>query len=154
MVQTVHTRRSQVLAPEISGGCQLALDMSTAFDRVPRWALSEALQWAGADSRLIAVILDLHNGCQYHIKHGPYVGRVRMGRGVRQGCTLAPLLRCIFSTYLLHVIGERTSHEWVRHFVTVCADDAHACWVLRKARNILDMRACIRSSSTRTRTMV
>ena len=89
MIQTVHTRRLQVSTPGIAGGCQLALDMSTACDRVPRWALAEALKLAGADDKLVAVILDLRNGCSYHIRHGPHTGQVRMGRGVRQGCTLA-----------------------------------------------------------------
>ena len=67
--------------------------------------------------QMIHIILQLHNHCTYVIQHGPHVGRVNMMRGVKQGCplgcTLAPLLWAIYSTYLAHLIGNATDYDWM-----------------------------------------
>ena len=117
--RNVQTKRLNHPIKKIAGGMQLSVDLSTAFDRVPRWALKRALAWAGADSNLIRVVDDLHAQCSYHIEHAGYTGSVNMRRGVRQGCTLAPLLFAIFTCYLADIIGKRTQITWMHeHFRT------------------------------------
>ena len=44
----VHTRRAQIKQQHSVGGLQLAIDLTTAFDMVPRDKLFQALIWAGA----------------------------------------------------------------------------------------------------------
>ena len=90
--RNIYSKRDGHKAMAINGGIQLAVDMSTAFDRVPRSALRQALVWAGASAQLVEVIDKLHDQCGYHIQHAGFRGTVNVKRGVRQGCTLAPVL--------------------------------------------------------------
>ena len=117
--------------------------MAAAFDRVPRHALVQALRWAGATEQIIHVILQLHNLCSYVIQHGRYQGRVNMRRGVKQGCTLAPLLWTIFSTYLAQCVGLETDYQWMLQCMTLYADDSHAHWEISAVTDLHFMRKCI-----------
>ena len=104
-VRTVYSKKEGVKPPKIRGGAQLTLDMSTAFDRVPRSSLTEALLWAGASMQTVQGVLDLHEQCKYVIRHGPHASYLSMKRGVKQGCTLAPLLWVVYSVYVAHHVG-------------------------------------------------
>ena len=143
--RNVHTKRLNHPIQRASGGLQLSVDLSTAFDRVPRWALRRALQWAGADHAIIRTIEELHEQCRYHIEHAGFQGVVCMKRGVRQGCTLAPLLFTIFTCFLADIIGQRTDHQWMLEHLTLYADDTHASWEIRQGR---DLRFVERSIQT------
>ena len=142
-VTTVHTRQQGLHRVECGGGAQMALDMTTALDRVPHGTLVDALRWAGATEQMIHIILQLHNHCTYVIQHGPHVGRVNMMRGVKQGCTLAPLLWAIYSTYLAHLIGNATDYDWMLRCMTLYADDTHLHWSVSCTRDLVFMRKCI-----------
>ena len=85
------------------GGAQLTLDMSAAFDRLPRQALEDSLRWAGADEETISILIDMHCACHYKIVHEGFVAYIDMRNGVRQGCTVAPILWATYSVYLLHL---------------------------------------------------
>ena len=146
-VTTVHTRRQGLHRVDCGGGAQLALDMTTAFDRVPRGTLVDALSWAGATEQMIHIILQLHNHCTYVIQHGPHVGRVNIMRGVKQGCTLAPLLWAIYSTYLAHLIGNATDYDWMLRCMTLYADDTHVHWSVSCTRDLVFMRKCVQECS-------
>ena len=127
----------------INGGIQLAVDMSTAFDRVPRRALRQGLVWAGASAQLIEVIDKLHDQCDYHIQHAGFRGTVNMRRGIRQGCTLAPVLFAIFSCFLADLIGKRTDYVWMQHSLTLHADDTHASWTVHSGSDLYFVERCI-----------
>ena len=118
------------------GGAQLALDMTTTFDTVPRGALVAAMRWVNSG-------LSLHSDCSYVIQHGQYRGRVAMPQGVKQGCTLAPLLRAVYSTFLAHCIGMATDYEWMLRCMTIYADDTHVHWEIDSERDLHFMRRCI-----------
>ncbi|CAE6935538.1 unnamed protein product [Symbiodinium sp. CCMP2592] len=109
---------------------QLTLDMTTAFDRLPRQHLQSSLEWAGVDPMLISLILESHCACYYHINHEGYTGMVAMENGVKQGCTLAPLLWALFSVFLLSKLEDRLQSTWPRDSVTLYADDTHCSWNL------------------------
>ena len=127
---TLHQRKSGKKRPRYQGGAQLALDMTTAFDKLPRQSLADALTWAGVDANLRSLILDVHEACSYRIEHEGFVSFVDMQTGVRQGCTLAPLLWALFSVYLLHCIEGKLQSEWPRQAMTLYADDTHCAWEL------------------------
>ena len=129
-VATVHTRRAHKRTSNICGGIQLAIDLSTAFDLVPREQLRNALVWAGASGSLTATILNLHDVCRYSIQHRGRIQHINMRRGVRQGCTLAPLLWVIYSAYIASHLKDELSGEWVDRHLTLYADDTHASWVV------------------------
>ena len=70
------------------GGVQLSLDVSRAFDKLPRHRLAEALQRVCAPPELITLILFIHDNtklvlCRHHLSQ-----EISMLRGIRQGCGL------------------------------------------------------------------
>ena len=143
-VRTVYSKKAGVKRPKIGGGAQLTLDMSTAFDRVPRSSLTEALLWAGASMQTVQGVLDLHEQCKYVIRHGPHTSYLSMKRGVKQGCTLAPLLWVVYSVYVAHHIGLETDYQWMLSHLTMYADDTHACWDLASSADLRFMSLCVR----------
>ena len=66
----------------LCGGVQLSLDLSKAFDRLPRSKLEEALQRINVHPDLIQLILYKDD----------YTSEIHTNSGIRQGCGLAPLL--------------------------------------------------------------
>ena len=136
---TVHTRRANVKQKIALGGIQLAIDLSTAFDRVPCGSLFRALLWAGASEPLAQAILDLHEVCRYcrySIAHRGRVQSINMRRGVRQGCTLAPLLWVVYSAYIAHHLSQELTSDWVAQHLTLYADDTHASWLINDLEDV------------------
>ena len=133
---TVHTRRANVKQKVAVGGIQLAIDLSTAFDRVPRDNPFRALLWAGASEPLAQAILDLHEVCKYSIAHRGRVQSINMRRGVRQGCTLAPLLWVVYSAYIAHHLSQELTSDWVAQHLTLYADDTHASWLVNDLADV------------------
>ena len=125
------------------GGAQLTLDMSTAFDRLPRRYMQEALEWAQVDASLASLILDTHCSCRYHIRHEGFESTVEMENGVRQGCTLAPLIWALYSVFLIHQLELRLHSTWPREALTLYADDTHCAWELN---SLADLKFFIRSA--------
>ena len=91
-VLSVHDRRAGRTTSHCVGGVMMSIDLSRAFDNVPRWALQMALDKAGASTDLQQVVLALHEKCRYQVKHKGYEGTFAMKKGVRQGCALSPYL--------------------------------------------------------------
>ena len=52
----------------------LSVDLSRAFDQVPRGSLAKALQHAGVDAPLIDLILEVHDNCVYSVRLGTQSG--------------------------------------------------------------------------------
>ena len=134
--RNVHHKQAGKTRSKYAGGAQLTLDMTTAFDRLPRRALKEALEWAEVESNLVSMILEVHGACRYRIEHEDIVSYVDMQNGVRQGCTLAPLLWALFSVYLLSRIEATLNDPWPRHSMTLYADDTHCAWTLESAQDL------------------
>ena len=66
---TVYSKKAGKKRQQYVGGAQLALDMSTAFDRLPRESMQAALEWAQVEASLTSLILETHCACRYHIRH-------------------------------------------------------------------------------------
>ena len=125
------------------GGAQLALDMTTAFDRLPRQSLADSLTWAQVDDSLASLILDIHCACRYHVDHEGNKVLLDMKNGVRQGCTLAPLLWALFSTFLLSRIEQVLDSEWPKTGMTLYADDTHCAWEFSSLQDINFMQRSV-----------
>ena len=106
------------------GGLQLSLDLTKAYDRLPRPLLRAALERVGASEDLITLILYIHDSARILISRQNLEASVNMGRGVRQGCGLSPLLWICF-TLLIH---DRLSAYIPLEAQTSYADDFHLQW--------------------------
>ena len=99
----------------------MSIDLSRAFDNVPRWALQMALSKAGASNDLQQVLLALHEKCRCQVRHKGYEGTFAMKKGVRQGCALSPYMYALFSCLIFDVLAERTSQAWATAAMTLFA---------------------------------
>jgi hypothetical protein len=73
------------------------VDLRKAYDSIPRDALWRVLSVYGVDKKVVDLLADLHTGTQAAVKLASSKGEwFDIGRGVRQGCVIAPLLFNIF----------------------------------------------------------
>ena len=110
------------------GGVIFSCDLSQAFDRAQRADICHALTQAGAPPDLVSLIAHFHNDIRYHLTKGSRHAEVRCGRGVRQGCLIAPLLWDALTGLILQRLEERIGASWVNEFVNMFADDLLAIW--------------------------
>ncbi|XP_068082743.1 LINE-1 retrotransposable element ORF2 protein [Anabrus simplex] len=86
------------------------IDLKQAFDRVPRSKLWKVLKEYGVSKSLCSSIMSLYKNCRNYVR----TGNVRSAefttrQGVRQGCSLSPLL---FIVYLDHIM--KLCHEKIK----------------------------------------
>ena len=84
------------------------VDLTKAYDTVPREALWCALQKLGVPKTIIDIIQSLHEGMKARVwVEGELLEEIDVDNGLRQGCTLAPVL---FNIYACLVV-ERGLHR-------------------------------------------
>ena len=110
-------------------GCMVvSLDLSNAFDKVNRVKLVSALEHLGIPQELTGAIRSWYLHPDYILKIGDHLRTVHTSRGVRQGCTLAPLLWVV---YLYSIIQDlcraHPSVPWL-DLLTAYADDLVLCF--------------------------
>ena len=94
----------------IMGAAMLSVDLSLAFDRVSHHYLSDALRFLNVDLDTITIILSIHRA-KYHVQHGQQASSFDICNGIRQGCTLSPLLWVCVTHFLLHKFGLKKKRE-------------------------------------------
>ena len=125
---SVHSRRKGHKGSDCIGGITLTVDLSRAFDQLPRWALAQTLLHAGVEASVIDAIIEVHEHCTYHVRHGSHSGSFPLQVGVRQGCSLSPLLFSLFSCWLCDLLDARVRPGWCADHLTIFADDNLAQW--------------------------
>ena len=112
----------------LCGTLVVSLDLSQAFDRVPRQRLAEVMLQAHVPEDYIAWLLQLHAQCHCHVRHGDHHHEFATSRGVRQGCCIAPLLYLLFSALEGKACDEAIRPGWSAERLTLFADDHLAAW--------------------------
>ena len=133
----LHSKHAGVQQAPCSGGCQLSVDMSRAFDSVPRQSLCDALCWACVPPDLVALLMSWHEQSVYLLgqRHDPQLRRyINVTRGVKQGCLIAPSLWFIYSCYVWSQIDGAAGTAWTADHTTGYADDFHFRWELGSFR--------------------
>ena len=103
------------------GGIQVFLDLTQAFDCVPRDRLTNAILALLPRADLANLLIEWHHDTSYHISHLNFEDELATTLGVRQGCPSAPLLWTLF---LHHCMTEfDPSWQWLRDHITLFADD-------------------------------
>ena len=143
---SVHARRRGAGPQSCIGGALISLDLSRAFDCVPRQALVLSLQAASVSPDLIDLVIALHEGCNYTIEHGAHSGNFRLEQGVRQGCCLSPILFAIFTGWIYDLLVARTDEQWAKDFVTIFADDWLLQFLIRSTRDLAKLGPYVRAA--------
>ena len=118
------------------GGLMCGLDLQKAFDALPHTEVHSALLESGVPDNLAAVIVQLHVQSKCWVRHGGEVRGIQMGRGLRQGCPVAPVIYAAWSCRLCRKIDERLGEGWCVKHGTLFADDIFANWVLHSVADL------------------
>ena len=121
--KAVH-KGSRFAGSRLKGGLQLSLDLTKAYDRMPRHRLLEALLRIHAPPALVALILHIHDNARIVLEKNGLRDSIVMGQGVRQGCGLSPLLWLAYTV----LIFDRLSEYMPVSSTTGFADDFHLAW--------------------------
>ena len=108
----------------LRGGVQLSLDLSKAFDRLPRSKLEEALRRINVHPDQIQLILYIHYEMLLVFCKNEYTSEIHTNSGIRQGCGLAPLLWTAYTLLTLEKLEAFLSRDQLTAF----ADDYHVSW--------------------------
>ena len=123
--RTVQTQMCPNHKFKICGGFSLFLDMTRAFDTACRSTICNHLHDLGTPEHLIQLVASWHENTHYNLVFRGSTTRVRVGKGLRQGCKIAPLLWIVFMDRFLHMLADKTGPDWITEVVTIYADDVH-----------------------------
>ena len=126
-----------------TGGMMISLDLAKAFDSVPHSELSAALSESGVELSLIECLLAVHQQTRCEIRHSGQVRAVNMGRGLQQGCPIAPILFSAWTARLCRVIDAELGEGWIQTHLRIFADDTWGSW---KVHGASQMRAAFRDT--------
>ena len=121
----VYLRANSVVRHAVCGGFQLFLDLERAFDNVDRVKLFSRLYELDVDSSLITLLTAWHSNTRYHVGKDDQTRAVSVGRGVRQGCKIAPSLWNAFVLLFLHDLASKIGTHWILQCLNIYADDCH-----------------------------
>ena len=128
---TIHRRALGEHQQQCTGGLQISLDLSAAFDTV-RWGhLKQALDLAGTPIHLQEVLLTWLVQVRYLFRHRDQTGHVTPKWGLRQGCVASPILWAAFTSLLCATLNDRLGPTWAQEHATLYADDSHLQWAFQ-----------------------
>ena len=112
----------------------LSLDMSQAFDRLPRHHLATGMQMLNIDPLLSQLFLKWLDQATYHFQHRRVPCSVTTTQGVRQGCKASPLWTIFLAFLLARLDAALTPPDqpsWIKEHLITYADDILAMWVVQ-----------------------
>ncbi|CAE7679495.1 unnamed protein product [Symbiodinium microadriaticum] len=136
---TIHQQHQGQRSVQCTGGLQISLDLSAAFDVVHWSHLKAALDQAGVNILVQEVIITWLTQVRYLFNRRGHQGVVKPKWGLRQGCKASPCLWAAYTALLCatldHELAEQHVHmphldpsPWTRQHITKYADDTHARW--------------------------
>ncbi|CAE7938670.1 Pol, partial [Symbiodinium necroappetens] len=77
---------------------------------------------------------------ELHIVHKGYHHVVHMGKGLRQGCSIAPMIYAAWTCRLCQQLEQRLGAGWPGKHLSVYADDKHGYWTIRSINDLTEAR--------------
>ena len=88
------------------------VDLSKAFDTVDRPMLWQVLRLSGCPEKFVKLVRLLHDGMGARVKVGNLESEpFQVSRGVKQGCTLAPVLFNLYVSYITRLLAAQVGPE-------------------------------------------
>ena len=122
---TLHDQHAGQVRTKCSGGLQISLDLSAAFDLVEWTNIKQALDLAQVNIAVQEIILTWLTQVRYLFRHRQLRGTIKPRRGLRQGCTASPVLWAAFTSLLCASIEAQLTPQWTRDHLCLYADDSH-----------------------------
>ncbi|CAE7365546.1 unnamed protein product [Symbiodinium sp. KB8] len=138
-----HAKKEGHRLTQVGGGCFLSLDISKAYDHVDWRDLTQALAAAKVPESLISLIMMIHREARIRIQHCGHECTIAMGRGLRQGCSLAPILWSIYSGWVLTKL-HRPGLVDIPKCNTSYADDLFFGWTVSSGQEMATVYRAIR----------
>ena len=117
---TLQQRAAGVHRQQLVGAITVSLDMSKAFDSLEPEFMHQALNRSCLSREVCKLIEHWHAGVIYHLEHEKCHAQIKCGRGIRQGCKIAPRVWSLFTVLVMHEMGP----EWSKKHSNWFADDA------------------------------
>ena len=139
---TIHDKFAGAVSKECVGGAQLSIDLSKAFDLLPRSVLQEILSTTDLTADEQALIMQWHQQGRYRIRSrgSEEAQHIDLQCGVRQGDVLSPYLWGLFTAYLAKALDAENGSGWTASNGTLYADDMHYKWEFSKVEHMQKMR--------------
>ena len=130
---TLHEKFEGTVAKTMVGGIQITIDLTGAFDAVPRHRLLEGMHRMQLPSSFIQLAICWHQHAHYHINHDGTDRVIHATQGVRQGCAVEPLLWLIFSHLISDALAAKIGYQATVDLLSIFADDYHCSGEFRTA---------------------
>ena len=134
--RSIHATTASQPRLNCAGGIMLFIDLTRAFDQVPRHVLITALQRAQLDPKLQSLILHWHHNSHYHIDVNNTCRSIPVNRGVRQGCSIAPYLWTTIMALLITELQNSIPQQWLLDHLSIYADDIHVFSLFRDTEEL------------------
>ena len=134
--------------PPFQGGFQLSLDMTKAFDNVPRQTLINCLQQLSIPDNIKYPLIAFLAPSTCTVTHKQSQNTFTATRGLRQGSTDAPFAWSVLMWSICKQLATIKSPEWVPKHLTIYADDILAHWVFHTHAEYLQARKDIQQLFT------
>ncbi|CAE7328875.1 unnamed protein product [Symbiodinium sp. CCMP2592] len=121
----------------------VTLDLSQAFDRIPRELLYQGMCDMQLPEDLISIIMAWHSSIAYTVHHAGESRTFPATRGVRQGCSASPLLWLIFSHATSTRLEASIGYSTLCQMLTIFADDYHAAGTFSTLHELEQLLGCI-----------
>ena len=117
---------------KLQGGISISLDVKKAFDSLSHTFLEEAMLDAQFDNAEISLILHLHTHACLQVGSGDTTASVFLGTGVRQGCSLSPILWAPATGRVYRLYQSSLREQSLPEGLTnMFADDFFGSWVFQ-----------------------
>lgn len=110
----------------LTGGLLVSLDLSKAFDTVPRNRLFQSLQQLELDPHLLSRLWHAYQTTENEFEHRGCHRKFVACRGIRQGCSAAPTLWTLYTLAILVDLADKMPKQWLLAYLTIFADDTCA----------------------------
>ncbi|CAE7805071.1 unnamed protein product, partial [Symbiodinium sp. CCMP2592] len=129
---TPHQQQAGLTTISSSGGLQICMDLSSAFDLVSWSSIREALELAEIDVSVQEILLLWLGQVRYIFRHKNLEQDIWPSWGLRQGCCGSPVLWAAFTALLARAIDQKLQNQWCKDHATLYADDTHLKWTFTK----------------------
>ncbi|CAE7251454.1 unnamed protein product, partial [Symbiodinium sp. CCMP2456] len=152
----IHQKKEQLEEIPNSGGLQVSMDLSAAFDLAPWSAIKEAMELAQVEPSIQELLLQWLGQVRYRFQHRGLEKEIWPSWGLRQGCIGSPVLWAAFTALLSRAIDAKiqatrptlrigsSQDKWCAEHATLYADDSHLQWEFRSyeqfERSIAELR--------------